>query len=271
MKKKKLLSLALILIMMCVIAGCSNKEKETATNEFNAAVSTIEENNSSIKKASSELQTLIDSEIPPLDASLLDTSKATIDSASKQIIEIPEIPSKTEDIKSKTEELTKQSDCQSTLSELETATSTLSTSIAQMKQVTAPTEGFVTERLTGLPNITEMAAVTEDNDPNGNLNKAGGYTSCIYFTSDLVNQAEVYGDSIIDKGTDGGGAVEVYTTEKDANTRNDYLASFDGATALNSGSHSVVGTVVIRTSANLTATQQKEMEANIYNSLTTIK
>jgi hypothetical protein len=38
-----------------------------------------------------------------------------------------------------------------------------------------------------------------------------------------------------------------------------------------SGSHSVVGTVVIRTSDKLTASQQKEMEKNIYNSLIEIK
>lgn len=50
------------------------------------------------------------------------------------------------------------------------------------------------------------------------LHKAGGYTSAIFFTSDLVDTAANYiedGDSI-EKGTDGGGCIEVFETEEDA-------------------------------------------------------
>lgn len=97
-----------------------------------------------------------------------------------------------------------KTDCSEIMKILSSANEALSNSIQQMKQVTNPTEDFVIERLTGLPNIVE-------------------------------------------------------------------LASFDGAGFLASGSHSVVGTVVIRTSDNLTATQQKEMEANIYNSLVELR
>lgn len=140
-----------------------------------------------------------------------------------------------------------------------------------MQQVTNPTEAFIVERLSGLPNITGMEAVTEDNDPNGNLNKQGGYTATVYFASDLVDQSNVYGKTIVDKGTEAGGAIEVYPTVEDANKRNEYLAGFDGAGMLSSGSHSVVGTIVIRTSDKLTASQQKEMEKNIYNSLIEIE
>src|SRR5699024_5528287 len=99
----------------------------------------------------------------------------------------------------------------------------------------------------------------------------GGYTATVYFASDLVDQSQVYGETIVDKGTEAGGAVEVYPTVEDATKRNEYLASFDGAGFLSSGSHSVVGTVVIRTSDQLTASQQKEIETNIYNSLIEIK
>lgn len=103
-----------------------------------------------------------------------------------------------------------------------------------------------------------MAPVTEDNDPNGNLNKAGGYTSTVYFESSNVNQAEVYGTDLIDRGTDAGGAIEVYANSDDAERRNTYLATYDG-TILASGSHEVLGTIVIRTSNELTATQQKQL------------
>ena len=114
--------------------------------------------------------------------------------------------------------------------------------------------------------IKYVKAVTEDNDPNGQLNKPGGYTATVYFESSNVDQNEVYGTDLIEKGTDAGGAIEVYATEEDAHKRNDYLATFDG-TVLASGSHRVVGTVVIRTSDELTASKQKALEAKIISAL----
>ena len=132
--------------------------------------------------------------------------------------------------------------------------------------MSCPTEAYVIKCLEKVPNVTGISAVTEDNDPNGNLNKAGGYTAQVYFSSDLVNQASVRGNSIIDKGTDCGGSIEIYTSPEDAEKRNTYLASFDG-TIFVSGSHSVIGTVVVRISNELKASQQKEMEANIIAAL----
>lgn len=270
MKKFSLL-LVLVLSFILCFTGCSNEEKEKATTDFNETVSTVEKNNSDIQTAISDLQALIDSENQPLDATTIDSATTVITEAKTKIIEIPQIPSKTEEIISATETLLKNADCSETLTRLQSANDALSKSIKQMQQVTDPKEAFIVERLTGLPNITGMEAVTEDNDPNGNLNKQGGYTATVYFASDLVDQSEVFGETIVDKGTEAGGAIEVYATVADANKRNEYLASFDGAGMLNSGSHSVVGTVVIRTSDKLTATQQKEMEQNIYNNLIELK
>lgn len=125
-----------------------------------------------------------------------------------------------------------------------------------------PSEDYVVDCLEKVPNIMEIECVTEDNDPNGNLNKAGGYTACVYFSVDLIDQSEVDGTTVIDKGTDCGGCIEVYANEEDAVKRNDYLAYFDGG-ILASGSHKVVGTCVVRTSDLLTATQQKLLENNI--------
>ncbi len=270
MKKFSLLLVLALSLTLC-FTGCSNEEKEKATADFNEAISTAEKNNSDIQTAISDLQALIDSEDQPLDAATIDNAATVITEAETKIVEIPQIPSKTEEIISATETLLKNADCSESLTELQSANDTLSKSIKQMQQVTNPQESFIIERLTGLPNITGMEAVTEDNDPNGNLNKQGGYTATVYFSSDLVDQSEVYGETIVDKGTEAGGAIEVYATVEDADKRNEYLATFDGAGMLNSGSHSVVGTVVIRTSDKLTATQQKEMEQNIYNSLVEIK
>ena len=51
------------------------------------------------------------------------------------------------------------------------------TSVKQYKQVNNPSEAFVIERTKDIEGIIGYAAVTEDNDPNGKLNKAGGYTA----------------------------------------------------------------------------------------------
>ena len=49
--------------------------------------------------------------------------------------------------------------------------------------------------------------------------------------------------------------------------RKDYLSAFDGG-VLASGSHTVIGTVLVRTSNELTASQQKDLEAKIIAALT---
>ena len=85
-----------------------------------------------------------------------------------------------------------------------------------MKQVTAPTDEFVMERLQRIETITEIDAVSEDHDPNGMLNKQGGYIGCIYFEDSQVDRSQLYikdgEDNVIDIGTDGGGAIEIFKT-----------------------------------------------------------
>ncbi len=146
----------------------------------------------------------------------------------------------------------------------------LEKSIKQYSLVNAPDESYILSCLKEVENVVDISAVTEENDPNGNLNKAGGYTSTVYFSSDLVDQSEVEGETIIDKGTQAGGGIEVYTTPEDAQKRNDYLASFDGG-VFASGSHMVIGTVIVRTSDKLTASNQKNLEEAIIERLVLVK
>ena len=63
----------------------------------------------------------------------------------------------------------------------------------------------------------------------------------------------------------------LFETEEDAQKRDTYLSAFDGSVMLCSGSHKVVGTVIIRTSNYLTATQQNDITTNIMNSLIALK
>lgn len=151
----------------------------------------------------------------------------------------------------------------------------LENSKKQYKQVVNPSEEFVMQRILTVDDVADARAVTEDQDPNENLHKAGGYTSTIYFESKTVNQSDVYvsgeyADVLIDKGTDAGGAIEVYENVEDAEKRRDYLATFDGTIFAN-GTHTVIGTVLVRTSNELTATQQKELEQKVIDALTRLE
>lgn len=119
------------------------------------------------------------------------------------------------------------------------------------QQITNPDKSWVIDRLMSIDNIIDAEAVTESNDPNQLLNVDGGYTFCVYFSIDGINQNSIGGTSIIDKGTDAGGAIEVYKTVTDAQNRCDYLSQFDN-TLLYSGSYAILGTTVIRTSYLLT-------------------
>lgn len=270
-RMRQIAGFILAVVIIFGLSGCQDKKKEEATDQFNQAVATVKKSNEEIQSSVTNLQNLIDSKNSPLDTKTLDAATTAVTEAKAKIVEIPELPSKTEEIQAATEKLLKSADNKSALSDLQAADDALSKSIKQMQQVTNPKEAFIVERLKGLPNVAGLEAVTEANDPNGQLNKQGGYTSTVYFESDLIDQSQLFGETIIEKGMDGGGAIEVYAAVEDANKRNEYLSAFDGAGPINSGSHTVVGTVVIRTSNKLTGSQQKEMEKNIYNSLIDLK
>ena len=144
----------------------------------------------------------------------------------------------------------------------------LTENIRILEQITAPSKAWVAERLQNVDDILEIQAVTPDNDPNGLLNKEdGGYTACIYFTSTGIN---VDGDSPVSKGTDGGGAIEVYGTLEDAEARCEYLHGFDN-TILYTGSYAIVGTMVIRISYIYTTEEQYEMTNRITKELTKLE
>lgn len=60
--------------------------------------------------------------------------------------------------------------------------------------------------------------------------------------------------------------MEVYATSDEAESRNDYIATYDGG-PISAGSHQVVGTCVIRVSDKLTAGQQQAITESITESL----
>ncbi len=236
--------------------------------KYNAARTAAEEKNAELDSAISAAEALILEGEPALDETLIPALETAVSEAKAAKQSITEMPETENEIISVNDALNgiDYSDVLSNVSEKQVA---LERSIKQYALVNAPTEAYIIECLKKVPNVIDISAVTEDNDPNGHLNKAGGYTAQVYFSSDLINQDEIDGITVIDKGTDCGGSIEVYSTAEEANTRNDYLASFDGG-IFASGSHTVIGTVLVRTSDKLTASQQKEMEANIIAIMTEI-
>lgn len=272
MKKKKTLlgliaAIAIIVIGICVWYFQVKKPHHLAETKFNAAVKEVEAKNTELTSAMNDAQKILDKKEAVYDNTTKEAFITTLSDAKAAQRKIPDLPKKTADINAETKKLSEPLDYSSVINAISEKQTAYQNSVLQMKQITNPNEDFIIQRLKGIPNISGYQAVTEDHDPNGNLNKQGGYTSTVYFSTPLIDQSSVYGNDIVDKGTECGGAIEVYASEEDAEKRDSYLARFDGAGMLNSGSHKVLGTIVIRTSTKLTATQQNEFTNNITNKL----
>ena len=281
MKKKTKLIIVAVVVVIAVIVGSLGayfgyfKPHKEAVEAYNVVVSDIQEKNDQLDGEIKKLQELVDNKDKPLDETTIDTAKEALKNAGASKIVIGEMPNATKDILSRTKELNTPVDYSDELTSLSTAYTNLENSKKQYKQVVNPSEEFVMQRILTVDDVADARAVTEDQDPNGNLHKAGGYTSTIYFESKTVNQSDVYvsgeyADVLIDKGTDAGGAIEVYENVEDAEKRRDYLATYDGTIFAN-GTHTVIGTVLVRTSNELTATQQKELEQKVIDALTRLE
>ncbi|WP_265456880.1 hypothetical protein [Enterococcus sp. HY326] len=275
MKKRKWVILSIAGLILLLLGGGTfywynniQLPHQEAISEFDAVKADREADNDQLTAAIDAAQTVLDSGEQPYDSETFTALELSIENATSAQNKIPELPDSTAEIITLSEQLATPYDYSEFLHDLKIKTTAANVSIIQLKQVTAPTEQFIVEKIAPLlaTSMTSYQPVTETDDPNGNLNKPGGYTATIYFSSPLINQDEVYGNTLIEKGTEAGGAIEVYANVEDATKRNDYLAIFDGG-PINSGSHNLYGTIVIRTSDKLTATQQQELEAEIANTL----
>lgn len=267
--RKQTYKILIIIFLLCpVLIGCKSDPKyEKAKELFDSQVSRIEKQMDDRDTEIKNAEELLKRDKIALDKSTETSLKNTIDSAKKIKIEIPDMPNEVEEIKKKTKEL-EAINITEEIEDLKNAQKLLKDSRKKYEMLLNPTNEFVEERLLRVDNIDKVKGVTEDNDPNGNLNKPGGYTAQVYFSSPLVN--DEYGSfsgDVIEDGTAGGGSVEVYKTVSEAKKRNEYLSTFDGG-FLSNGSHTVYGSIVIRVSDELTASQQKTLEEAILEALT---
>ncbi|WP_296012566.1 hypothetical protein [uncultured Adlercreutzia sp.] len=279
MKKKIIVVAIIVALVACVAAGVGGYwwyenvkvPHDNAVEQYELLSDEVNAINEAYDQVIAEAQAVLDAGEKPLDEGKITELQVAISAARDNRKELPAIPEETEEILSVIDQYEGKVDYEASISALNDARKALEDSITQQEQITAPSEEFVVDRLARLEGISGIQAASEDLDPNGQLGKAGGYTAAVYFVSDSVNQSDVYNDGeygygAVGQGTDGGGCVEVYATEEDAQKRNDYLASYDG-TVLASGSHNVYGTVLVRTSDLLKASEQKELETKIYESL----
>ena len=135
------------------------------------------------------------------------------------------------------------------------------------ESINNPSSDWVIERLKTIDDIDEIQTVTKETDVNGLLGKEGGYTSCIYFSSSKIPNDLVSGKNALEKGADGGGAIEVFSSKQDAQERCEYFAKRDN-TIYYSGSYALVGTMVVRTSAEFENKEQLALTDQIINAFT---
>lgn len=273
--EKKKVAIALVVglgVLACVFWFVKYQiPRNEAVEQFNIAAEGLEERNAELDAEISALRSVLKSKEEPFDPKVAESAGNEIGAAQAAKEDVPEMPAKTEEIAACAASIEKMGTYKDEIDDLRTARISYENSVAQLKQITNPSQQFVLERLTGLPNITGIEAVAEGNDPNGKLGKQGGYTASVIFRSDLVPESELYLSGeytpIIDAGCDGGGTVEVFATVEDVQERDEYLGAFDGS-ILTVGSHAVFGTCVVRTSSYLTASQQQAMQQAIVDSLT---
>lgn len=116
-------------------------------------------------------------------------------------------------------------------------------------------------KIENIETIKNICVVTEDNDPNNQLNKKGGYIESVYFAIDEIDQSLYEGNDSCEKGTDSGGSIEIYSNESDAKKRNEYLSNFDGG--MFSNYHTQDDNIVIRLSNELSASKQDKLTSKI--------
>ena len=162
---------------------------------------------------------------------------------------------------------------------LEQAQKDLEDSIDLRVKITDPNAQSVISALKSVSGITSAEAATEDNDPFAMLGTEDGYTSCIFFGSDLV-PAELPEEEAVEEPdenaegenspdeeasepeaeapkaltTEAGGAIEVYESAELAESRDEALTK-----TANADFHTVFGSMVIRLSPKLSAIQQQEL------------
>jgi len=279
-------------------------EAETrAEISFEKAAEQVSEANEELEASIDLVNRVIGLGGTPLDPETLDSAKAAVEKAENAVISVPKLS----DVIGQTEEFVPSvRDIKGIIREtallnkytellgnavsvleipdyseetalLEQAQKSLEDSIDLKVKITDPSPDKVISALSSVSGISSVIAATEDSDPFAMLGKEGGYTSCIFFESDMI-PAELSEEETAEEtdesaestdaaeeeltetaepavlGTDAGGAVEVYETAELAQSRDEALTK-----TANEDLHTVYGSMVIRLSSKLSSSQQQEL------------
>ena len=272
---------------------------------FEKAAEQVSEANEELEASIDLINRVIGLGGAPLDPATLDAAKAAVEKAESALVPVPGIsdvigqtgefyPSIT-DIKgiiAETALLNKYTELLGNASSalgtpdysevtalLEQAQKDLEDSIDLRVKITDPNAQSVISALKSVSGIISAEAATEDNDPFAMLGTEDGYTSCIFFESDLVpaelpeeeaaeepdenaegenapdeEAAEPEAEAPKALTTEAGGAIEVYETAELAESRDEALTK-----TANADFHTVFGSMVIRLSPKLSADKQQEL------------
>ena len=224
--KKALVILYVFAIIVCPLFGCQNAEKTAAIDAFNTAIAGLEAKNQLLNNEISLAEAVFNDNKPVFDNELYTKLEAAISLAKTKMVVAPKQPKDTEEILSLVETLN-ATDYSAIIKNLTDSRISVEKENQRYELVDAPAESYIIESLAKVPKIIDIVAATEETDPMNNLNKDGWYTSFVVFSCTMVNQAEVVGDTLIEKGTDAGGGIEVYRTHEEAVKRDEYLSNFN--------------------------------------------
>ena len=100
-----------------------------------------------------------------------EAAKAAVEEAAEKIPDVPAVPDFSKDVES-----------------LQMRCDAYEKSVQKLKNVTAPSDSFVMERLQKISTLVQAEAVTKENDPNGLLGEKDGYIGCVYFLDERVDR-----------------------------------------------------------------------------------
>lgn len=238
-----------------------------AIQSYDAAYSELRAENDTLQAAIDAGETLLKQDAPALDNALYDELSSAVESARNEFVELIGLPD-TPEAALEAATAMAAANYDGLDAAITDACAELESSIQLYDLVNAPSDERVKTCLEQIPSVLQCVSVTEETDNNNLLNKDGSYIGRIVFACEPMITSAVSDSTLLNKGTDAGGSIEVFRNQEDAEKRNSYLAVFDGS-ILDSGSHIVLGTLVVRTSCKLTASQQDELEAAIIQALLT--
>lgn len=270
--RKSVIGVFLFAMVVCIgmMAGCSSPEKDAAKAAFDEQAAAVQAAMDELSSLADQAYELAASEDKALDEDLRTQLQVTAADCKTTVegTEIPKMKSSVEDINAQTNDL-KAIDFSADKKELEDAMKAFEDSQKKYKLVDNPTRDYILSRVGKVKGIDEITFLTEKNDPTKKIGKSSQYYAKIVFHSVKVDH---YGydnklETLAEIGNPAGGCVEAFKTVEDAEKRDAELKNLEGTIA-SPGSHKVIGTLVVRTSDELTASQQRKLEAALVKELT---